>query len=263
MVRRIGVHIDREIECHQLFPRVVSEQFEHRRIRIQHALIAFGAIHTVHRASHQGVVVRTRARQHLLRQPALAHVARDCDVTRHFRIGIADDRDARLDPDRGTVGTTQQPGGDRETLAGRHLVEQHHRDRTFLRRHQRREMLADEAGERKSEQLLEIARGVGDRAVSIDRRHRRFKRLGEQSRQVASRRTDGVECRGSPAGGARVHQNTRPVDMRRNLHFHPVIATHARMDLRLTRASTNYCARTSAISIAERSSRSPALTAPE
>ena len=217
MIGNVRIHVGGQIERQQLFACLVAEQFEHRRIHIQHALIALRAVYAIHRATHQCIVVRTRAHQGLLRQTALAHVARHGDVAGHRAVRLADDRHTRLHPDRRTIGATQQPGCDRETLASRHLLEQHRGNRALFRRHQRREVLTNELRHRKPEQLLEVARGIGHDTARIDGRHGRFDRLGQQSRQVATRGADGLERHGRDAIRTRVHQLSGRRNMPRNL----------------------------------------------
>ena len=217
MIRRIGVDLRGKIKRQQFFAGVVAEQFEHCRIRVQHALVAFSAVHAVYRAPHQRIVVRTGTRQRLLCEPSFAHVARDGDVASHRAITVANDRYARLHPDRGAIGATKQPCRNREPLASRHLLEQHHGDRALLRRHQRGEVLADECGERKSEQLLEICRSVGDDSVRIDGRNRRFKRFGKQPQQIPVGSPDRIERRRRGAGSVRGHQLIARDGMKGNL----------------------------------------------
>ena len=99
VVGNVGVYIHRQVQRHQLFTRVIAEQVQQRRIGIQDAHVAHGAVHAVDGAAYQRVVVRARAHQHLLREPPLAHVARDGDVAGHRAVGITNHRHARLDPE--------------------------------------------------------------------------------------------------------------------------------------------------------------------
>ena len=89
-LRRVGVHVTRQVRGQQLLLRVVAQHPDERRIDREQPPVERGAVDPVGRVLHEGAAALLRPPQRLLEAAALGDVVRHPDHARHLAVRLPD-----------------------------------------------------------------------------------------------------------------------------------------------------------------------------